>query len=124
MEKKKILIVDDEEAIGQMVKLNLEETGEYIVKSLTKGSSAVSVAAEFQPNLIFLDMIMPDIDGGDVFNALKENKDTKNIPVIFLTAITTDEEMNNTAGMVAGHLFLAKPATTKKLIDSIKKYAN
>ena len=124
MEKKKIMVVDDEEAIGQIVKLILEESGEYIVKSLTMGSTAVSVASEFRPNLIFLDMMMPDMDGSDVFNALRENKNTKDIPVVFMTAMATDEEMNNNVGIVGGHPLLAKPATTEKLIKCIKKYAS
>ena len=122
MEKKKILVIDDEETIGRIVKLNLEETGDYTVRNLTAGSQAVSVAGEFKPDFIFLDLIMPDMDGTDVFNALKENDKTKNIPVVFLTAIATDREAGSGGATIGGHPFLAKPVTTAKLIECIKKY--
>ncbi|MFH0856163.1 MAG: response regulator [Candidatus Omnitrophota bacterium] len=122
MEKTKILVVDDDEAIGKLVKLNLEETGEYTVRVLTSGLRAVTEAAEFKPDLIFLDFVMPDIDGGSVYNCLAENKETKNIPVVFLTAMATDEETGESGNVIGGHPILAKPVSTKKLIDCIKKY--
>ena len=122
MEKKKILVIDDEETIGRIVKLNLEDTGDYTVRNLTMGSQAVGVATEFKPDFIFLDLIMPDMDGTDVFNALKENKETSDIPVVFLTAMATDKEAGNAGATIGGHPFLAKPITTAKLIECIKKY--
>ncbi|MDD5355959.1 MAG: response regulator [Candidatus Omnitrophica bacterium] len=122
MEKMRILVIDDEEAIGKLVKLNLEETGEYTVQNLTSGLHAVIAAVEFKPDFIFLDLIMPDIDGGSVYNSLKENEETKDIPVVFLTALTTDEEVGESGEIIGGHPILAKPVTTKKLIECIKKY--
>lgn len=120
--KKKILIVDDEEDFGKMVKLNLERTGEYDVKCETRGANAVGAAKEFVPDLIFLDVIMPDVDGGEVMAQLKDNAAVKNIPIVFLTAIITDREATQQEGIVAGRPFLAKPITTAKLIACIAKH--
>jgi len=122
MEKTRILVIDDEDAIDQLVKLNLEETGEYSVENLASGLQAVEKAIEFKPALIFLDLVMPDIDGGAVYNLLKENNQTKDIPVVFLTAMVTEEETGESGNIVGGHPMLAKPVTTKKLIECIKKY--
>jgi len=122
MEKKKILVIDDEEAIGQLVKLNLEATGDYSVRNLTSGIKAVNVAVEFKPDFIFLDVVMPDTDGASVFNDLKANKETKDIPVVFLTAVVTEEDAGGSGAIIGGHPFLAKPVTTQKLIECIKKY--
>jgi len=121
-DKKKILIVDDEEDFGKMVKLNLERTGEYEVKCETRGGNAVASAQEFSPDLIFLDVIMPDVDGGEVMGRIKDNPAVNNIPVVFLTAIVTDKEAAQLEGIVAGRPFLAKPITTAKLIACINKY--
>lgn len=123
MEKMRILVIDDEETIGQMVKLNLEETGDYAVQNLTSGQHAVTAVMEFKPDFIFLDVVMPDIDGGTVYTNLKENKATKDIPIVFLTAIATEEEAGEGGKVIGGHPILAKPITTKKLIECIKKYS-
>ena len=121
-EKKKILIIDDEEDFGKMVKLNLERTGDFEVKCETKGANAVAAAKEFLPDLVFLDVIMPDVDGGEVMAQFMNNAATKNIPIVFLTAIITDREATQQEGIVAGRPFLAKPITTAKLITCINKY--
>jgi CheY-like chemotaxis protein len=121
-EKKKILIIDDEEDFGKMVKLNLERTGEFDVKYETRGGNAISAAREFQPHLIFLDVIIPDVDGGEIMANLRDTSGVKDIPIVFLTAIITDKEASQQEGIVAGRPFLAKPVTTAKLIACINKY--
>ncbi len=126
MLKKKILIIDDEETFGQMVKLNLEETGEYQVRMETEGKYALSSAREFKPDLIFLDVIIPDVDGGEIARQFKSEKDLKSIPIIFLTAIVKEGETVSHNGIIAKypHPCLAKPITMEELIDCIKKNVN
>jgi len=121
MEKKKILVVDDEESFVKMVKLNLEETGNYEVRIETKGAQAFDSAKEFKPDMILLDVIMPDVDGGEVMRRIKSDNSLKNIPVVFLTAIVEENEIVAEDGIIGGHLFIAKPVTTEKLIDCIQK---
>ena len=124
MRKKKILVIDDEEAFGQMVKLNLEETGEYAVMVETKGAQAFAVTKIFKPDIIFLDIVMPDVDGGEIAHQIESDKELKSIPIVFLTAIIKEDELNSQEGIIAGrpHDFIAKPVTADKLIDCIKKH--
>ncbi len=122
MEKKKILVVDDEESFAQMVKLNLEETGKYEVMVETKGKEAILTAKRFKPDLIFLDIVMPDVDGGEIVQKMKSDEDLKDTPVVFLTALVTEKEVKSQEGVIAGRPFLAKPVTTQQLIEYIEKY--
>lgn len=123
MDKKKILIIDDEEAFGKMVKLNLEKTGDYDVRIETKGQEAYNVIKEFKPDMVFLDVIMPDMDGAEVAQQIKSDESLKQLPVTFLTAIVKEDEVAFEKGILAGSRYpcLAKPVTVDKLIDCIKK---
>lgn len=119
MDAKKILIIDDEENFASMVKMNLEEVGGYNVLTESKGLRAVSTVRQFKPDMIFLDIIMPDLSGVDVFAELKQDPVLSKIPVVFLTAIVSDQEVENKRGLIGGRPFLAKPVTTEKLIECI-----
>jgi len=122
MDKKKILIVDDEKDFTAMIKLNLEQRGNYDVKTESKGTEALATARKFKPDLIFLDIIMPDMDGGKVLFQLKNDIMTKDIPVVFLTAIMTESEVASSDNIISGYPFLAKPVSVKKLIDCVKEH--
>jgi len=120
--KKKILIVDDEESFGKLVKLNLEDTGEFEVRVESKGASAVPAAREFKPDFILLDIVMPDMDGGEVAHRLQDDPDLRDIPVGFLTALVRDYEVTPKGENIAGHPFIAKPVTVVQLVAFIKKH--
>ncbi len=125
MEKKKILIVDDEESLARVYKLLIENTGKYEVWKETSGAKAFSVAKKFMPDLILLDIMMPDIDGGAVAGQLKEDEETKDIPVVFVSAAITKEEEENEEGIIkGGYPILAKPVPMEKLLETIEKYTN
>lgn len=124
MSKKKILIIDDEEGFTKIVKLNLERTGKYEVKTENKGLLGFAAVKEFRPDLILLDILMPDMEGGEVASLLKDSGDTKNIPIVFLTAVATKEQVEKDSGIIGGYPFIAKPVTTKELIDCIEKNTN
>ena len=121
-DKKKILIVDDEESFGKLVKLNLEDTGGYEVRVETLGGRAIPAAREFKPDFILLDIVMPDMDGGEVAQQLKEDKELQNIPLGFLTALVRDFEVTPQGDSIAGHPFIAKPVTVGQLVSFIKKH--
>lgn len=71
MNKRRILIVDDEPSFVRLLKLNLERTGQFTVKEEHDGTKALPVATEFRPDLILLDMVMPKIDGsGSLLNCV------------------------------------------------------
>lgn len=121
-EKKRILIVDDEKNFTDMVKLNLIATGEFDVKTENNGAGALVAAKIFKPDLIFLDVIMPDVDGGTVLEQLKDDIYTRDIPVVFLTAIVAEGEATTIGGIISGYPLLSKPVSVVKLIGAIKRY--
>ena len=119
--KRKILVVDDEQGITRMIKLNLERTGDYEVRTENSGKLARQVAIEFRPDLIFLDIMMPDLSGDQVSGLLKEEPELKETKVVFLTAIVTRDETANGHNRIGGQIFLAKPVNTKDLIYTINQ---
>jgi CheY-like chemotaxis protein len=121
MEKKKILIIDDEVGFTRMVKLNLEGTGNYSVRIENQGILGFDAAKEFRPDLILLDIIMPDMEGSEVAAKLRDDEATRNIPVVFLTAVVTREETEAEGNFVGGNTFLAKPVSMKVLITCIEE---
>ncbi|NIO11966.1 MAG: response regulator [Deltaproteobacteria bacterium] len=121
MEKKKILIIDDEVGFTNLVRLNLEDTGNYEVREENEGARGLQVAKSFRPDLIFLDIVMPDMQGTDVARLIKEDAALKNVPIVFLTAIVSAEETDSHGGMIGGNPFLAKPVSSEKLIETIEK---
>ncbi len=121
MEKKRILIIDDEVGFTNLVRLNLEDTGNYEVREENEGLRGVQAAKSYRPDLIFLDIVMPDMQGTDIARQMKEDASLKNIPIVFLTAIVSVEETDSHGGMIGGNPFLAKPVSSDKLIETIEK---
>jgi CheY-like chemotaxis protein len=121
MATRKILLVDDEVSFIRLLKLNLEQTGKFEVRTENKGSLAVQTAKAFKPDLILLDIIMPDMDGSEVASRLKNDPATRDIPILFLTALVKDQEVASKSGTIGGFIFLAKPITTEELITNIDR---
>lgn len=86
MEPKRILIVDDEDAIREVAALSLQAVGGYDVLTAVSGSDCLRQAAEQQPDAILLDVMMPEMDGPTTFATLQTDPATRDIPVILLTA--------------------------------------
>lgn len=121
MEKKRILIIDDEKGFTEMLRLNLEDAREYNVRTENEGVKGLATAKSFKPDLIILDIIMPDMDGGEVLAKLKRDVETRDIPVIFLTAIVAEDEAPSLDSGISGYPFLSKPVSITKLLVSIRK---
>ena len=120
--KKKILLVDDEEDFSFFVKGNLENTGEFDVLVTTSGKEGIKLAREKKPDLIFLDINMPEMSGDEVAQILSSRPETKEIPVVFLTALVTKDEVGDESMASLGkYNYIAKPITTKELVTVIKK---
>ena len=119
--KKKIMVVDDEASLTRLIKANLERTGRYEVLTENQGAKAVEAARQFKPDLIFLDVMMPDLEGDEVAAEIQEDPELSGTPYIFLTAIVTKDETTPTGSLIGGHLFLAKPVKTEELIATIEK---
>lgn len=102
----KILIVDDEPANIDLLAAVLEEDGEILFA--TSGKAALAIAESERPDIVLLDVVMPDLDGYEVCRRLKNNPATAQIPVVFITAL--DQETDEEAGLAAGAVdYVAKP---------------
>src|SRR3989338_9837668 len=113
-----ILIVDDEKEILDVLSSILKRAN-YKVFSTTKGREAVDLAKKIIPDVIILDILMPDMSGDEVAVALSECPSTAKIPVIFLTAIITKEEETE-RGNFGRQFVIAKPTTGEKILEMIK----
>lgn len=121
MGKTKILVVDDEERLTKMVKLNLEQTGNYEVMVENISTNALDTVRNFKPDLIILDIMMPDISGDMIAQQIMDDEELKNIKIIFLTAIVTKDEVKIKGGEIAGRTFIAKPVKIDELISCIEE---
>lgn len=115
---KKILVIDDEKDLCWFIKLNLEEDKQYEVIVANSGIEGIKKAKKESPDLILLDILMPNMEGSEVAEKLANYSQTKDIPIIFLTAIVRREEAERTIG---GKRFIAKPVETEKLKASIEE---
>ncbi len=119
--KKRILVVDDEESLTRLLKVCLEQTQRFVVEVENESTHAVEVAGRFEPDLILLDIMMPELDGGVLVNRFKEHPKLKNVPVVFLTALATPDEVHQHNGLIGGLPFLAKPVSIPEVIDCLDK---
>lgn len=118
---KKILVVDDEAVLTKMIKMNLERTGKYEVRTENEGTKALQAAREFNPDLIFMDVMMPDMSGDEVIAEIREDAKLATIPYVFMTAIVTKAETDDLGSNIGGNEFLAKPVKTDELIATIER---
>ncbi len=114
----KVLVVDDEPSIVKMIESRLVANG-YEVVTATDGREALEKCRLFHPDAIVLDVVMPGLDGGAVAEKLRSDPETANIPVIFLTAIVTEQEVAR-SHYIGGHRFLPKPFKAEDLLRMIE----
>jgi two-component system alkaline phosphatase synthesis response regulator PhoP len=120
MERKyKILAVDDEPHIRRLVQVNLERHG-YDVVTAADGKDALEKVASEKPDLVVLDVMMPYMDGFEVLQTLRKNPETRELPVIMLTAKAQDADVFR--GWQSGaDLYLTKPFNPMELISFVKR---
>ncbi len=118
--KTKILIIDDEEDFCFFVKGNLENTGEFDVLVTASGKEGIKLARGEKPDLILLDIHMPEMSGDEVAHILSDRPETKEIPVVFLTALVTKGEVESMAS-IGKRNYIAKPVTTNELVTIVKE---
>lgn len=123
MAKKRILLVDDEKSLTSLLKLNLEETGQYEVRAENWPEDALDAAREFKPDLILLDIIMPRLPGGNVAAMVDADPELKGTPIVFLTAAVRKHQVEENEGIICDHPCLAKPATVEEVVAMIEKHA-
>ena len=119
MEKKEILVVDDDIVTLNMLKTTIAGAG-YEVLPAASGREALRISKEHSPFVIVLDIMLPDVDGGEVANILKKDPKTKDIPIIFLSSLISekDEKTGNKKDLYS---FLSKPYNREKLLNEIRQ---
>ena len=118
MSAKRILIIEDDGGISERIRYNLEREG-YEVSVVFDGAQAVDFAAKIRPDLILLDLMLPEIDGLDICRHLKSEDELKNIPVVMLTA--KSEEADVVVGLQMGaDDYITKPFSPKVLVARVK----
>lgn len=121
VQKKRILVVDDQASHSLLVKRCLEQTNDYVVREENVATAALSAAEEFRPNLILLDVLMPDMSGGEVASCFRANPDWKGLHIVFLTSAVTKNEVEAGRGMIGGFPFLAKPFVLSEMVACLRQ---
>ncbi len=119
MSKKRILVVEDEQELIKAVQIRLKYSG-YEVLSACNGREGLEVARKEKPDLILLDMMMPEMDGLTMLSRLKNSSDIKHIPVIMLTAKAQSDDIAQ-ASKLGAFDYVVKPFTSQILLEKIRK---
>lgn len=120
MSKKKILVIDDEVELVEAVKIRLESEG-YEVLPAYDGDEGLKKIEEEKPDLIILDIVMPQMDGYTFTKEIKSNPDAKDLPIIILTARDKMEDLFGIEGVTE---YIVKPFDHRDLLDRIRKLLN
>ncbi len=115
----KILIVDDEPHITKMLASRLKANG-YRIITAENGKEGLQKVKDEQPELVLLDIMMPEMDGHEVLYALKKEEETKSIPVIMVTAKGQIEDVEKSSGMGATD-YVVKPFNPVVLLDKVRR---
>ncbi|MBF0485856.1 MAG: response regulator [Candidatus Omnitrophica bacterium] len=118
MKKKKILLVDDEPAFTRAVKVNLQSR--YNIRIENQGSRVFDAVRDFGPDLILMDIMMPDMDGCEAARKLRDSFSFRNTPIVFVTALVTRNETADKKTKVNDYPCIAKPATPEDLMACIE----
>jgi CheY-like chemotaxis protein len=116
----RILYVDDEDDIREIAQMSLEIEPQFEVRSSSSGAAALVDAAAWRPDLILLDVMMPDMDGPETLKRLGQSPLTASIPVVFITARTQTHEVERYRAMGAVGV-IAKPFDPLALAGEVKK---
>jgi len=120
MSKSTILVIDDEKDVLTLMSELLDIRG-YDVLTADNGVDGFQIAVSKRPDIIILDISMPDMDGGQVAEKLKENPQTQNIPLIFLTGLISKDSEVGSNHVVGGNIMFAKPCDIGELTEQIEK---
>jgi twitching motility two-component system response regulator PilH len=115
----KVLVIDDEEHFCRALKLGFAMKTAFQVHTATQGEEGIRLAKTMKPDIILLDIMMPDISGPEVAEQLADDPATSSIPIIFVTAIVKESEVKGSGGLAGKRVFIAKPVKIDELIKKI-----
>ena len=119
MADKKILIIDDDRQMGAILTKQLTKEG-WDVQLAHDGEEGLTRLRDVNPDLVILDIVLPNMDGYEVLRVMKDDKDFNHVPVILLTALGLEEDIQKGINLGATH-YLTKPLRIKLLVECIKR---
>ena len=119
-EKPRILIVDNKSRLASRARLLLDQSGKYVACTVIDPRRALETGRSFKPDLVLMDLIMPEEDGIEVAAQLAADWALHGIPIVFLTSLITAEEAKD-GRRVYGHRILPKPTSSQELIELIEQ---
>jgi CheY-like chemotaxis protein len=117
--KTRILLVDDEPEFSSMLRAHLESAGYFLVHEENEETHALTTAREFGPDIILLDVMMPRLEGSEVAAMLRKDRQLRDTPVLFLTALVSEADAPGGSYSSGGNTFLPKSLPIAKLIECI-----
>jgi CheY-like chemotaxis protein len=121
MTAKKVLYVDDENDIREVAQMSLELDPGFNVRACASGASAITEAAQWQPDIILLDVMMPEMDGPETLRRLQAHPTTSGIAVVFITARTQTHEVEHYKSLGAAGV-IAKPFDPMRLAHTVRTF--
>lgn len=118
---KKILLVEDDEVLASVYRARLEMEG-FEVEEVHDGEKALSVAINFRPNLILLDVMMPKINGFDVLDILKNTPETMNMRIIMLTALSQESDRDRAEKLGVDDYLVKSQVVIADVIERVKHH--
>ena len=119
-EKPRILIVDNNSKFARNARLLLDRSGKYVACTVIDPRRALEIARSFKPDLLLVDLIMPQADGIEVAAQLEADWALHGVPIVFLTSLITTEEAKD-GRRVYGHRILPKPARSSELFELVEQ---
>jgi two-component system OmpR family response regulator len=118
--KTRVLIVDDNRHFAEGARTILQRTGQYTVCVETNAPRALETARSFKPDLLLVDLMMPEIDGVELATQIGADWALHDVPIVFVTALITPEEASD-GRRIDGHRVSAKPHTAAKLLRVVEE---
>jgi len=123
LNKKMILIVEDDEILLRALYLLFHES-KYVIASATDGEAALKMTERLVPDLVLLDLLLPKMNGFDYLKAMKSNAKLKNIPVVVLSNLGNDEDVDRAKKLGAEDYFIKSDTDLSVLAEKVEKSLN
>ena len=116
-----LLVIDDEKDALDLLKEMLEDLGYQNIITASGGVEGLSLAREHKPDLIFLDIMMPIMDGPQVMEELQRDEEMPDIPVIIQTSLITEDEVERKGGKIHNNIYISKPYQPEQIEEAIRR---
>lgn len=118
---KRILIIDDNEIVLRIIK-HILGAKDYKIDSVNTGEAGITNVKESPPDLVLLDVVLPSMDGWEVCRQLKEDEETKSIPIIMMTGVKVDDEDKKKSYGAGADDYVTKPFSKDVLLGKVEAY--